>query len=89
MTFTFFIIFSSLFLLFVLVIFIDSSSLILSNGYGQREPLDDRSPSFLEAYWTNKPTTTLSQSQVPDNPIKVEVGPGEGPTSTFMGLSGT
>jgi len=89
MTLTFFIIFSSLFLLFVLVIFINSNSLILSNGYGQREPLDDRSPSFLEAYWTNKPTTTLSQSQVPDNPIKVEVGPGEGPSTLAVVLVNT
>ncbi|HEX7141446.1 MAG TPA: hypothetical protein VF222_03095 [Nitrososphaeraceae archaeon] len=89
MTLTFFIIFSSLFLLFVLVIFINSNSLILSNGYGQREPLDDRSPTFLEAYWTNKPTTTLSQSQVPDNPIKVEVGPGEGPSTLAVVLVNT
>ena len=76
-------------MLFVLVIFINSNSLILSNGYGQREPLDDRSPSFLEAYWTNKPTTTLSQSQVPDNPIKVEVGPGEGPSTLAVVLVNT
>ncbi|MGZ5489465.1 MAG: COG1361 S-layer family protein [Nitrososphaeraceae archaeon] len=89
MTLTFFIIFSSLFLLFVLVIFINSNSLILSNGYGQMEPLDDKSPSFLEAYWTNKPTTTLSQSQVPDNPIKVEVGPGEGPSTLAVVLVNT
>ncbi|MGI9010805.1 MAG: COG1361 S-layer family protein [Nitrososphaeraceae archaeon] len=72
-----------------MVIFINSNSLILSNGYGQREPLDDRSPSFLEAYWTNKPTTTLSQSQVPDNPIKVEVGPGEGPSTLAVVLVNT
>ncbi|MGZ5501535.1 MAG: hypothetical protein ACXWEW_10350, partial [Nitrososphaeraceae archaeon] len=53
------------------------------------EPLDDKSPSFLEAYWTNKPTTTLSQSQVPDNPIKVEVGPGEGPSTLAVVLVNT
>lgn len=76
-------------MLFVLVIFINSNSLILSNGYGQMEPLDDKSPSFLEAYWTNKPTTTLSQSQVPDNPIKVEVGPGEGPSTLAVVLVNT
>lgn len=92
MTLTFFILFSSiLFLLLVLVdIFVNPNSLILSNGYGQMEPLDDRSPSFLEAYWTNKPTTTTSsQSQAPDNPIKVEVGPGEGPSTLAVVLVNT
>lgn len=93
MTLTFFILFSSiLFLLLVLVaIFVNPNSLILSNGYGQMEPLDDRSPLFLEAYWTNKPTTTTtsSQSQVPDNPIKVEVGPGEGPSTLAVVLVNT
>ncbi|MDW3604296.1 MAG: hypothetical protein QOK67_04615 [Nitrososphaeraceae archaeon] len=52
------------------------------------EPLDDRSPSFLEAYWTNKPITS-SQSQRENNSIKVEVGPGEGPSTLAVVLVNT
>ena len=89
MTLTFSILFSSiLFLLFILVIFTNPNFLILSNGYGQIEPLDDRSPSFLEAYWTNKPITS-SQSQRENNSIKVEVGPGEGPSTLAVVLVNT
>ena len=89
MTLTFSILFSSiLFLLFILVIFINPNFLILSNGYGQMEPLDDRSPSFLEAYWTNKPITS-SQSPLENNSIKVEVGPGEGPSTLAVVLVNT
>jgi len=89
MTLTFSILFSSIiFLLFILVIFINPNFLILSNGYGQMEPLDDRSPSFLEAYWTNKPITS-SQSQRENNSIKVEVGPGEGPSTLAVVLVNT
>ena len=75
-------------MLFILVIFINPNFLILSNGYGQMEPLDDRSPSFLEAYWTNKPITS-SQSQRENNSIKVEVGPGEGPSTLAVVLVNT
>jgi len=90
MTLTFFIIYSSIFfLLFILVIFINPNLPIISSGYGQREPLDDRSPSFLEAYWTNKPTSISSQSQGQDKPIKVEVGPGEGPSTLAVVLVNT
>ena len=90
MTLSFFILFSSiLFLLFILVIFINPIFLILSSGYGQMEPLDDKSPSFLEAYWTNKPITSSSQSQGESNPIKIEVGPGEGPSTLAVVLVNT
>lgn len=90
MTLTFFILFSFiLFLLLVLVIFINSNnSLLLGNAYAQRQPLDDRSPTFLEAYWTNK-DNTLPQSQDLDNPLKVEVGPGEGPSTLAVILVNT
>ncbi|HKO41408.1 MAG TPA: hypothetical protein VJU85_09120, partial [Nitrososphaeraceae archaeon] len=71
-----------------MVIFINPNFLILSNGYGQREPLDDKSPSFLEAYWTNKPITP-SQSQDENNSFKVEVGPGEGPSTLAVVLVNT
>jgi hypothetical protein len=90
MTLTFFIIYSSIFfLLFILVIFINPNLPIISSGYGQREPLDDKSPSFLEAYWTNKPTSISPQSQGQDKPIKVEVGPGEGPSTLAVVLVNT
>jgi hypothetical protein len=90
MTLTFFIIYSSIFfLLFILVIFINPNLPNISSVYGQREPLDDRSPSFLEAYWTNKPTSISFQSQGQDKPIKVEVGPGEGPSTLAVVLVNT
>ena len=76
-------------MLFILVIFINPNLPNISSGYGQREPLDDRSPSFLEAYWTNKPTSISSQSQGQDKPIKVEVGPGEGPSTLAVVLVNT
>ena len=76
-------------MLFILVIFINPNLPIISSGYGQMEPLDDRSPSFLEAYWTNKPTSISSQSQGQDKPIKVEVGPGEGPSTLAVVLVNT
>lgn len=90
MTLTFFILFSFIsFLLLVLVIFINSNnSLIIGNAYAQRQPLDDRSPTFLEAYWTNK-DNTLPQSQDLDNQLKVEVGPGEGPSTLAVILVNT
>jgi hypothetical protein len=89
MTLTFSILFSSiLILLFILVIFINPNFLILGNGYGQMEPLDYRSPSFLEAYWTNNPITS-SQSPLENNSIKVEVGPGEGPSTLAVVLVNT
>jgi hypothetical protein len=91
MTLTFFILCSSIFfLLFILVIFINPIFLIVDSGHGQIEPLDDKSPSFLEAYWTNKPiTSSSSQSQGESNPIKVEVGPGEGPSTLAVILVNT
>ena len=76
-------------MLFILVIFINPNLPIINSGYGQMEPLDDRSPSFLEAYWTNKPTSISSQSQGQDKPIKVEVGPGEGPSTLAVVLVNT
>lgn len=76
-------------MLFISVIFINPNLLIINSGYGQMEPLDDRSPSFLEAYWTNKPTSISSQSQGQDKPVKVEVGPGEGPSTLAVVLVNT
>lgn len=76
-------------MLFISVIFINPNLPIINSGYGQMKPLDDRSPSFLEAYWTNKPTSISSQSQGQDKPVKVEVGPGEGPSTLAVVLVNT
>nr|MDQ4013327.1 hypothetical protein [Thermoproteota archaeon] len=44
------------------------------------ESLTDRSPSFLEAYWTDnsESTSSISTSGTNNNSVKEEVGPGEG-----------
>jgi hypothetical protein len=42
------------------------------------DPLTDRSPSFLEAYWTDNSGSTSSSSTSSNNSIKKEVGPEEG-----------
>ncbi|NOJ30175.1 MAG: hypothetical protein DA328_08430 [Nitrososphaeraceae archaeon] len=90
MTLTFFILFPSiLFLLLVLVlIFINPNFLILRDSYGQTGSLDDRSPRFLEAYWTNKHLAS-SQSPEESNPLTVEVAPGEGPSTLAVVLVNT
>src|SRR5918992_3848407 len=51
------------------------------------ELLTDRSPSFLEAYWTdNSETTSSSTSGSNNNSIKEEVGPGEGASTLAVVL---
>src|ERR687898_1460749 len=51
-------------------------------------PLTDRSPSFLEAYWTDnsRSTSSSSASSSDNNPIKKEVGPGEGASTLAVVL---
>lgn len=43
-------------------------------------PKDDKSPSFLEAYWTNTNIQSSQQLNI-GNPVKVEVAPGNGPST--------
>src|SRR5918998_534009 len=52
------------------------------------ESLTDRSPSFLEAYWTDnsESTSSLSSSGTNNNSIKEEVGPGEGASTLAVVL---
>jgi hypothetical protein len=52
------------------------------------ESLTDRSPSFLEAYWTDnsESTSSSSTSGSNNNSIKEEVGPGEGASTLAVVL---
>lgn len=52
------------------------------------ESLTDRSPSFLEAYWTDnsESTSSFSTSGSNNNSIKEEVGPGEGASTLAVVL---
>src|SRR5918999_1104999 len=52
------------------------------------DSLTDRSPSFLEAYWTDnsESTSSLSSSGTNNNSIKEEVGPGEGASTLAVVL---
>ena len=52
------------------------------------ESLTDRSPSFLEAYWTDnsESTSSVSTSGSNNNSIKEEVGPGEGASTLAVVL---
>lgn len=50
------------------------------------DPLTDRSPSFLEAYWTDNSGSTSSSSTSSNNSIKKEVGPEEGASTLAVVL---
>lgn len=50
------------------------------------DPLTDRSPSFLEAYWTDNSGSTSSSSTSSNNSIKKEVGPEEGASTLAIVL---
>lgn len=50
------------------------------------DPLTDRSPSFLEAYWTDNSRSTSSSSTSSNNSIKKEVGPEEGASTLAIVL---
>jgi hypothetical protein len=50
------------------------------------DPLTDRSPSFLEAYWTDNSGSTSSSSTSSTNSIKKEVGPEEGASTLAVVL---
>lgn len=51
-------------------------------------PKDDKSPSFLEAYWTNTNIQSSQQLNI-GNPVKVEVAPGNGPSTLAVILVNT
>jgi hypothetical protein len=50
------------------------------------DPLTDRSPSFLEAYWTDNSGSTSSSTTSSNNSIKKEVGPEEGASTLAVVL---
>src|SRR5215208_7943354 len=82
-------------LLLLLILYFYGISIMESNVvFAQTSPaagdlLTDRSPSFLEAYWTgNLESTSLSStpSNNNNNSIKKEVGPGEGASTLAIVL---
>jgi hypothetical protein len=82
-------------LLLLLILYFHGISILENNVvFGQTSPatsdlLTDRSPSFLEAYWTDNAELTSSSSSTPgnnNNSIKEEVGPGEGASTLAIVL---
>lgn len=67
----------------IMLILISSFPLYYSNYsvHGQFLSTDDaRNPLFLDSYWTDTPSTNSSPSDL-TIPTRVEVGPGEGPST--------
>jgi hypothetical protein len=59
------------------------------NAYGQfLSPYDDKSPAFLDSYWTDNPSAHPSSSDL-TNPVRIEVGPGDGPSKLAVILVNT
>src|ERR687892_949892 len=56
------------------------------NSNSLSEQLTDRSPSFLEAYWTDNSESISSSSSSNNNSLKKEVGPGEGASTLAVVL---
>jgi hypothetical protein len=83
-------------LLLLFILYFHSVSILENNVvFAQTSPttsnlLNDRSPSFLEAYWTDNSESTSSSSSAPsnnnNNSIKKEVGPGEGASTLAIVL---
>jgi hypothetical protein len=83
-------------LLLLLILYFHSVSILENNVvFAQTspttsDPLTDRSPSFLEAYWTDNsestPSSSSSTSSNNNNSIKNEVGPGEGASTLAVVL---
>src|SRR5262245_56438786 len=69
------------------VVFAQSNS--STSNTSTNTTLTDRSPSFLEAYWTDNSDSMSSPSEPSsnnNNSIKKEVGPGEGPSELAVVL---
>src|SRR5215217_7408733 len=59
------------------------------NAYGQfLSPYDDKSPAFLDSYWTDNPSANPSSNDL-TNPVRIEVGPGDGPSKLAVILVNT
>src|SRR5918992_2827716 len=67
---------------------LDNNAVLAQSNPSTSNPLTDRSPSFLEAYWTENSgsTSSSSTSSSNNNPIKKEVGPGEGASTLAVVL---
>lgn len=69
---------------FALIVLILFSSLPLYSSYyvhGQfLSTADTRNPLFLDSYWTDTPSTNSSPTDL-TTPSRIEVGPGEGPST--------
>lgn len=67
---------------------LDNNAVFAQSNSSTSNPLTDRSPSFLEAYWTENSgsTSSSSTSSSNNNPIKKEVGPGEGASTLAVVL---
>lgn len=81
-------------LLFLFILYFPGYAVLENNAvFAQPAPttgesLTDRSPSFLEAYWTDnsESTSSFSTSGSNNNSIKEEVGPGEGASTLAVVL---
>jgi hypothetical protein len=63
--------------------------LYLPNVYGQfLSSSDDKSPAFLDSYWTDNPSANPSSTDL-TNPMRIEVGPGDGPSKLAVILVNT
>lgn len=67
---------------------LENNAVFAQSNPSTSNPLTDRSPSFLEAYWTDnsRSTSSSSTSSSNNNPIKKEVGPGEGASTLAVVL---
>jgi hypothetical protein len=85
-------VFGTLLLLFILYFpghaVLETNAVFAQPAPTTGESLTDRSPSFLEAYWTDnsESTSSLSTSGSNNNSIKEEVGPGEGASTLAVVL---
>jgi hypothetical protein len=85
-----FVLYGMLLLLFIL--YFHSNSILENNvvfaqsNPSTSDPLTDRSPSFLEAYWTDNSGSTSSSTTSSNNSIKKEVGPEEGASTLAVVL---
>jgi hypothetical protein len=81
-------------LLFLFILYFPGHAVLENDAvFAQPAPatggsLTDRSPSFLEAYWTDnsQSTSSLSTSGTNNNSVKEEVGPGEGASTLAVVL---
>ena len=67
---------------------LENNAVLAQSDSSTSNPLTDRSPSFLEAYWTDnsRSTSSSSTSSSNNNPVKKEVGPGEGASTLAVVL---